>query len=121
VIHGGIRSPAGLNFRFASGDAHAILNWEVAPQNHLWCRDARQTNAPPALTAGREHVIALHSAGENMLLFVDDALLFRAKGNLAGTVCVYPAFDSEIFVREILVDGDLEGSGLVSGPRGDPK
>ena len=56
-----------------------------------------------------------------MLLFVDDALCFRAKGRLAGTVCLYPALGSEIFVREILVDGDLEGAGPVSGPRGEPK
>ena len=121
VLRGGIRSPAGLNFRFAAGDANAILNWEVAPQNHFWCCGIQQTNAPPVLAAGREYTIALHAAGDEVLLFVDDALCFRAKGRLAGTVCLYPALGSEIFVREILVDGDLEGAGPVSGPRGEPK
>ena len=53
VLRGGIRSPAGLNFRFAAGDANAILNWEVAPQNHFWCCGVQQTNAPPVLAAGR--------------------------------------------------------------------
>jgi hypothetical protein len=121
VIRGGIRSPAGLNFRFAAGNANAILDWEVAPQNHFFCGGNQQVSAPPALAAGREYTIALHSAGDDVLLFVDDALCFRGKGSLAGTVSVYPALGSEIFVREILVDGDLEGAGPVPGPRGELK
>ena len=37
-------------------------------------------------------------------------------GSLSGTVSVYPALGSEIFVRELLVDGSPDG--LVDGPHG---
>ena len=121
VIRGGIRSAAGLNFRLAVGGVNVIFNWEVQPQNHLWSGGVQQTTSPPALTPGQEHTIALHAVGGEVLVLVDERLWFTARGALAGTVCVYPALGSEIFVREILVDGELECSGPVAGPRGELK
>ena len=47
---------------------------------------------------------------------IDGVHWWTAPGRLRGTVTVYPALGSEIFVREILIDGELDG--LVEAPRG---
>ena len=56
------------------------------------------------------------SDGARCHVCVDDQHLYTVPGSLAGTVSVYPALGSEIFVREILVSG-LPG-GLCEAPKG---
>jgi hypothetical protein len=119
VIAGGIRSAAGLNFRIAVGNVNLLCNWEGAPENHAYFGSVRQTLRPPALTAGKLHTIALHRTDTGIVVCIDDRPWCTGIGTLDGTVSVYPALGSEIFVREILVDGDLEVAGSVSFPRSD--
>lgn len=116
VIRGGIQSDAGLNFRCKAGDVNLLLNWEVQPQNHLWLNGACHRTEPPALTKGEEHTIAIFSDGANAHVCVDNKHLWTVNSCLAGTVSVYPALGSEIFVREILIDGNP--SGLCDAPIG---
>jgi hypothetical protein len=71
------------------------------------------------LTAGKLHTIALHRTDTGIVVCIDDRPWCTGIGTLDGTVSVYPALGSEIFVREILVDGDLEVAGSVSFPRSD--
>jgi hypothetical protein len=119
VVRGGIRSEAGLNFRVHVGDISLLLNWEVQPENHLWSGGTCLPKGPPALTVGKEHTIALFQApGDRVHVCIDDVLWWSVGGKLAGTVTVYPALGSEIFVREILVDGDP--AGVASAPLGQP-
>lgn len=119
VVRGGIRSAAGLNFRVHVGDFSLLLNWEVRPENHLWSGGTCLPKGPPALTVGKEHTIALFQApGDRVHVCIDDVLWWSVAGRLAGTVTVYPALGSEIFVREILVDGDPAGA--ASAPLGNP-
>ena len=116
VIRGGIRSEDGLNFRCKVGDANLLLNWEVEDQNHLWWNGACHRTSPRVLTQGREHTIVIFSDGARCHCCVDDQHLYTVPGSLAGTVSVYPALGSEIFVRELLVSG-LPG-GLCDAPKG---
>lgn len=116
VIRGGIRSEGGLNFRCKAGDANLLLNWEVEDQNHLWWNGACHRTSPRVLTAGREHTIVIFSDGARCHVCVDDQHLYTVRGSLAGTVSVYPALGSEIFVREVLVAG--LPSGLCDAPMG---
>lgn len=117
VVRGGIRSAAGLNFRCKVGDVNLLLNWEVEPENHLWYLGQRTAKGPPALQAGREHcIVFVASPHDGVHVCIDGVRWWTAPGSLAGTVTIYPALGSEIFVREILVDG--EPTGLVSGPSG---
>ena len=44
--------------------------------------------------------------------------MFRGAGRLAGTICVYPAVGSEIFVRKMSVIGEVDPSIVVTGPVG---
>lgn len=117
VVRGGIRSAAGLNFRCKVGDVNLLLNWEVQPENHLWHLGQRTAKGPPALQPGKEHcIVFVASPHDGVHVCIDGILWWTAPGTLAGTVTVYPALGSEIFVREILVDG--EPVGLVTGPSG---
>tara|TARA_R110002096_G_scaffold1787_8_gene9365 strand:+ start:1436 stop:2878 length:1443 start_codon:yes stop_codon:yes gene_type:complete len=116
VIRGGIQSEGGLNFRCKAGDVNLLLNWEVEPQNHLWIHGACHRTEPPALTEGEEHTIAIFSDGANAHVCIDNQHMWTVNSHLAGTVSVYPALGSEIFVREILIDG--KPAGLVDTPIG---
>lgn len=116
VIRGGIRSDAGLNFRCKVGDVNLLLNWEVRPENHLWQFGRCTAKGPHALEPGKEHTIAMLSTPGAVQVFLDGEHWWTAPGGLAGTVTVYPALGSEIFVREILVVGEIESR--VDGPRG---
>lgn len=116
VIRGGIGSKAGLNFRCKAGDVNLLLNWEVEPQNHLWINGTCHRTTPPALTPGEEHTILIFTDGANAHVCIDDKHLFTVNSYLAGTISVYPALGSEIFVREILVDGTP--AGMVNAPIG---
>ena len=116
VIRGGIRSEAGLNFRCQVGNANLLFNWEVEPQNHLWLNGNCLRATPPAMTAGEEHTVLLFSDGQQLNVCVDGRHLFATKCMCSGTITVYPALGSEIFVREILIDGYPEG--LVDAPAG---
>ncbi|MCA8966490.1 MAG: hypothetical protein H6838_06305 [Planctomycetes bacterium] len=117
VIRGGIRSEAGLNFRCKVGNINLLLNWEVAPENHLWRDGQRHAKGPRALVAGKESTIVLVQDEGDVHVLIDGVEWWTVPGLLGGTVSVYPALGSEIFVREILVDGDVDG--LVDGPRGE--
>jgi hypothetical protein len=120
LVRGGIRSDAGLNFRMHVGDFSLLLNWEVAPENHLWLGGERNAKGPPALVAGRENAILFVQApGDRVHVCIDDTPWWTVPGRLQGTVTVYPALGSTIFVREILVDGDPIGA--AAGPIGNPK
>ncbi|MCK5943529.1 MAG: hypothetical protein KAI24_16220, partial [Planctomycetes bacterium] len=116
VIRGGIASEAGLNFRCKVGDVNLLLNWEVEDQNHLWQNGACHRTSPRVLTQGEEHTIVIFSDGATAHVCIDDEHLYTVPSSLAGTVTVYPALGSEIFVREVLVDGHPDG--LVRGPVG---
>lgn len=106
VIRGGIRTDKGLNFRCQAGDLNLLLNWEVEPQNHLWQNGTCHRTTPPALTAGEEHTITIFNDGSRAHVCIDDRHMWSVNSHLAGTVSVYPALGSEIFVREILIDGN---------------
>jgi hypothetical protein len=116
VIRGGIRSTAGLNFRCKVGDVNLLLNWEVRPENHLWRHGQCVAKGPRALTPGREHTIVVFTDGSVSHVCIDGEHWWTAPGGLEGTVTVYPALGSEIFVREILVDGVPDG--LTDAPVG---
>ena len=116
VIRGGIRSAAGLNFRCKAGDVNLLLNWEMEDQNHLWQNGACHRTSPRILQTGEEHTILVFSDGASCHVCIDDRHLYTVPGSLSGTVSVYPALGSEIFVRELLVDGSPDG--LVDGPHG---
>lgn len=116
VIRGGIGSKAGLNFRCKAGDVNLLLNWEVEPQNHLWINGACHRTTPPALTASEEHTILIFTDGAYAHVCIDDKHMWTVNSHLAGTVSVYPALGSEIFVREILIDGTP--AGMVDAPLG---
>jgi hypothetical protein len=118
VVRGGIRSADGCNFRCKVGDVNLLLNWEVAAENHLWLRGTRFAKAPPALQVGKEHTLLFVQAGTAVHVCIDDRLWWTVQNaSLSGTITVYPALGSEIFVREILIDGEPEG--LVTGPVGE--
>ncbi|HEX5053614.1 MAG TPA: hypothetical protein VFZ65_17680 [Planctomycetota bacterium] len=120
TIRGGIQSQAGLNFRIAVGPVNILFNWEVADQNHFYYRDAAgdrfQVTEPRLLRAGVEHTIVLRQVDDHVAVFVDGTEVTEAVATLAGTVCVYPAIGSEIFVRSIEVVGDVDCARVVSGP-----
>lgn len=116
LIRGGIQSPQGLNFRCNAGSVNLLLNWEVEDQNHLWQNGACHRTAPRVLEQGKEHEILIFSDGASTHVCVDDRQLYTVPGMLSGTVSVYPSLGSEIFVREILVDGIPDG--LVNAPVG---
>lgn len=118
VIRGGIRSADGLNFRCKVGDVNLLLNWEVADENHLWLNGQRFAVRPRLLEQGKEHTIAFFAEGTHCDVCVDGRLVWSAPlpSQLAGTITVYPALGSEIFVREILIDGDPDG--VVDAPIG---
>jgi len=116
VIRGGIRSKQGLNFRCKAGDVNLLLNWEMEDQNHLWQNGACHRTEPRVLEQGREHTILIFSDGASTHVCIDGEHLYTVPGMLAGTVSVYPSLGSEIFVREILVDGVPDG--LVDAPIG---
>lgn len=119
LVRGGIRSADGLNFRVHVGDFSLLLNWEVRPENHLWSGTRCEAKGPPALTVGTEHTILLVSGPRDVVhVCIDDTRWWTAPGRLVGTVTVYPALGSEIFVREILVDG--EPVAATTGPVGSP-
>lgn len=116
VLRGGIRSAAGLNFRCKAGDVNLLLNWEVEDQNHLWLHGASYHTSPRALEQGKEHTILIFNDGNRSHVCIDDRHYYTVPGMLAGTVSVYPSLGSEIFVREVLVDGIPDG--LVDAPIG---
>lgn len=118
TIRGGIRSADGLNFRVAVGNVNLLLNWEVADENHVYFGDACVRVGPRCLTANREHTIELRQIGDQIVVLVDGEVLASAMGTLAGTVSVYPAVGSEIFVRAIDVVGDVDLGVVVNGPTG---
>jgi len=118
TIRGGIRSADGLNFRLAVGDVNLLLNWEVADENHAWFGDAQIPSSPRCLTAGREHVIQLRQVRELVAILIDGNYLLTGPGKLAGSISVYPALGSEIFVRSIEVIGNLDLARVVTGPTG---
>ncbi|MHC5063441.1 MAG: hypothetical protein ACYTG5_05650 [Planctomycetota bacterium] len=116
TIRGGILSKNSFNFRFAVGDLMVIFNWELAPENHFYFASQRTVRAPQALSRGKEHDIRVRQIGEEVILFVDGKALYRTRGELSGAVSVYPSHGSEIFVREILVEGDLDGTQEFTAP-----
>ena len=118
MIRGGIRSNDGLNFRCKVGDINLLLNWEVADENHLWLNGRRFAVQPRLLEAGKEHTIAIFAEGLRCDVCIDGERIWTANlpSPLAGTITVYPALGSEIFVREILIDGDPDG--VADAPRG---
>lgn len=119
LIRGGIRSAAGLNFRCKVGDVNLLLNWEVRPENHMWYQGNCTAKGPPALQPGKEHTLLFLAVDSGVLVCIDGLPWWDAPGRLEGTITVYPALGSEIFVREILVVG--EPATLVAGPSGELK
>jgi hypothetical protein len=115
TIRGGIRSPAGLNFRVAIGDFNALFNWEVADENHFYYRDAGIVVAPRRLRRGEEHTLRVHQLGEQIVATVDGDFVAAMPGKLDGTVTVYPAVGSTIFVRSIDVLGEVDLGRGVTG------
>jgi hypothetical protein len=115
-IRGGIQSADGLNFRCKAGHVNLLLNWEVEDQNHLWSNGTCHRTKPRVLTPGQEHTIVIFSDGARSYVCVDGAHLYDVPGSLEGTVSVYPALGSEIFVREVHVVGLPDG--LVDAPVG---
>ncbi|MFK7738878.1 MAG: hypothetical protein AB8H80_01045 [Planctomycetota bacterium] len=116
LIRGGLLSEQGLNFRCKVGDINLLLNWEVEPQNHLWQNGTCLRQGPPALSVGEEHTILLFSDGTHAHVCIDGNHMWSVQSDLGGTITIYPAFGSEIFVRELLVDGTP--TTLVDGPKG---
>jgi hypothetical protein len=116
VIRGGILGDANRNFRCKAGDVNLLLNWEVADENHFWRNGTRYAKGPRALVSGKEHTIVFLQDEDRVHVLIDGVELWNEPGCLDGTVTVYPALGSEIFVREILIDGDVDA--FVDGPWG---
>ena len=119
TVRGGILSRGNLNFRLAVGDLKLIFNWELAPENHFYYGGQRTVTTPHAMTWRKQHQLNIRQFGAEIVVFLDDKEIYRVAGELAGAVSVYPALGSEIFVREILIDGEIDTSEeLVSVPEG---
>jgi hypothetical protein len=78
--------------------------------------DSSSITAPRLLRAGVEHTIVLRQHGEEVAVFVDGREAAHGQAQLGGTVCVYPAIGSEIFVRSIDIVGDVDLGRVVAGP-----
>ena len=70
------------------------------------------------LRPGQEHVIRVRQVGELVAVTVDGEPIALGPGTLSGSVSVYPAVGSEIFVRAIDVVGDVDLATVVTGPTG---
>ncbi|HEX6813698.1 MAG TPA: hypothetical protein VF384_18910 [Planctomycetota bacterium] len=108
TFRAGIQSADGLNLRLAVGNVNVLFNWEVADCNHFYFGDTRTAAAPRVLQAGKEHTIQLRQCGDQVAVCVDGHRVAAGPGRLDGTVTVYPALGSEIFVRSIDVVGDVD-------------
>lgn len=116
TIRGGIRSGDGLNFRLAVGPVNVLLNWEGADQDLAYFGDVQlPPHVPRALVQGREHTIVVRQCGRDAVVAVDGRELFSAPAQLSGTITVYPAIGSEIFVKSIDVVGDPDVGKVVTG------
>ena len=118
TIRGGIRSSQGLNFRAAIGALNLLLNWEVKPESHLYLGEHRVATLPHLLQPGREHDLRIRQLGPNVGVFLDGVPVWSGPGQLSGTVCVYPALLSEIFITELSVTGEVDPLTEVTGPVG---
>lgn len=118
VLRAGIRSPAGRNLRVAIGGFNALLNWEVDPVNLWFVGDKRTVTKPMLCQPGKEHELRIRQIEGEVVVWFDGAVVYRAPWRLAGTVCVYPAVHSEVFVRELQIEGVPDLFTTVTGPVG---
>jgi hypothetical protein len=116
TLRAGIQSDDGLNLRLAVGTLNILFNWEVADANHFYFGEGFLTTSPRVLQAKREHVIELRQLDEQVAVCVDGKRVALGQARLAGTVTVYPALGSEIFVSAIDVVGDPDLGRVVTGP-----
>jgi hypothetical protein len=116
TFRAGIQSPDGLNLRLAVGNVNVLFNWEVADSNHFYFGETLVQTAPRLLQAGREYAIQLRQLDDQVVVCVDGNPVATGSGRLDGTVTVYPALGSEIFVRSIEVVGDVDLGTVVTGP-----
>jgi len=116
TFRAGIQSADGLNLRLAVGNVNVLFNWEVADSNHFYFGDKLAQTAPRLLQAGREHAIQLRQLDDQVVVCLDGHPVAAGPGRLDGTVTVYPALGSEIFVRSIEVVGDVDLGTVVTGP-----
>lgn len=63
-------------------------------------------------------MIKLRQFGSKVAVFFDDRFIIEGEARMAGTATVYPALGSEIHVREILVEGDLDPFNSIQAPLG---
>lgn len=115
TFRAGIQSADGLNLRLAVGNVNILFNWEVADQNHFYFAETVAHTAPRLLKAGREYAIQLRQLGDEVVVCLDGCPVATGPGRLEGTVTVYPALGSEIFVRSIEVVGDVDLGTVVTG------
>ena len=100
----------------ASLNVNVLFNWEVADCNHFYFGETFSAKAPRLLQAGREHTIQLRQFDDQVAVCLDGQQVATGPGRLEGTVTVYPALGSEIFVRSIEVVGDVDLGTVVTGP-----
>jgi len=119
IVRGGILSPAGLNFRLEAGSCNALFNWEVADENHIYFGDTLQVVPKHRFAVRQTHDFRLRQLGPFVVAFLDGVELCRQQATLSGTVSVYPALHSEIFVEELAVLGSIDRhAAAVIGPFG---
>lgn len=77
------------------------------------------TQADPALVrwtaARRQHELSVLDIADTVLVMVDGRAICSVPGHLEGTVSVYPALGSEIFVKQIRVRGEPDLRTPVTG------
>lgn len=116
TFRAGIQSADGLNLRIAVGPVNVLCNWEVADQNHFYFGQSLQVTQPRLLQQGREYTIQLRQLDDQVVVLVDGRPVAQGPGRLGGTVSIYPALGSEIFVSSIDVVGDVDLGRVVTGP-----
>lgn len=107
-IRGGIDSDDGLNFRAAIGPCNLLFNWEVARESHIYAGDHKQVVPTHLLTSGKTHDIRIRQLGETTAIFLDGSCIAQHNLHLQGTIAVYPALQSAIFLDDLTVIGDLD-------------
>ena len=115
TIRGGIHSGDNLNFRVAIGPLNILINWELAEESHIYLGEQRAHTCGHLFEKGREHELCVLHVADTVLVMVDGKTVCSFPGHLEGTVSVYPAVGSEIFVKQIRVRGEPDLRTPVTG------
>jgi hypothetical protein len=106
VVHGGLAQGSNHNFRLGVGAATFLFNWEGGNHSLVHYHKPQGVGfGPHVLEPGKEHEIVVEQVKDRIRLVLDDRVLWDEEGRLSGTVTVYPAFGSTVFLRDVSVTG----------------